>query len=464
MAKAEKISIIGAGSAQFSMGIVRDIALTPGLQGSQVTFMDIDHERLSMVSNLARRFNNEIGSDIRFDTTNNQKEAIKDARFVINTALAGSHQLMEDERNFQEQNGYYRGIAVHAPYRQLKLMHEVAADVEKYGEKDAYLLQSANPLPEGCSIMTRETNTNVIGLCHGYLEYNKILDLLEIPKKDIIFEATGINHCIWLTKLKADGKDIYPEIDQWVAEKSENYWKNWNPHFEEMQMSPAAIDMYKSYGRMPIGDTCRASWPESWWYHTDAETKKRWWGPHGGYDGDEGWQLHLNWLSERQQQIVSAAENPKIPLTTIFPVEKSREQIIPIIDSIANDKPDSFQVNVPNKGVIIGLPDNFVVEIPAKVDGKGVHTQEIEELPDSIMLGVLYPRWLFAERIIAAYKTGDIRFILQAYLSDQRTKSREQAEKTINSIISMPGNEAYTEKVNQFRKENVVYQKHGFIR
>ncbi|NLE43312.1 MAG: hypothetical protein GX620_01220, partial [Chloroflexi bacterium] len=37
-----KISIIGAGSAVFSLSMIRDICLTPNLQGSTIMFMDID--------------------------------------------------------------------------------------------------------------------------------------------------------------------------------------------------------------------------------------------------------------------------------------------------------------------------------------------------------------------------------------------------------------------------------------
>jgi alpha-galactosidase len=453
MANAEKIAIIGAGSAQFSVDVVRDIAMTPDLKGSEVVFMDIDPTRLSMIAAIAKRYNDEVASGLHFRATSDRREAIEDARFIVNMALAGGHQLMEDERNIHQQNGYYHGIAVHAPYRQLRLMHNIAEDVEQYGKSGAYIFQSANPLTEGCTIMTRETDVNVVGLCNGFLEYEKILDAVELPKKDIIYEAPGINHSIWMTKLQVNGKDVYPDIDKWIAEKSKKCWENWSPEFDEMQLSPAAIDLYKLYGLMPIGDTVRASWPEAWWYHSNAETKKKWWGPCGGHDGEEGWKQHLEWLAKRQKQIVTAIENPKIPLVTIFPAIKSREQIVPIIDAIVNDKPNTFQVNVPNNGTIYGLPDDFVVEIPVIIDSKGIHRQKIGCLPDSVMFGVLYPRWIFAERIISAYKTGDIRFMLQVYLSDHRTQSREQAEKTIDDTISMKGNEEYAHKIAQFREE-----------
>ncbi|MCW4027645.1 MAG: hypothetical protein NWE76_09210, partial [Candidatus Bathyarchaeota archaeon] len=41
-----KISIIGAGSATFSLSLVKDLCLTPNLQGSTVSFMDTNKQRL----------------------------------------------------------------------------------------------------------------------------------------------------------------------------------------------------------------------------------------------------------------------------------------------------------------------------------------------------------------------------------------------------------------------------------
>ncbi|HUT20071.1 MAG TPA: hypothetical protein VM366_13030 [Anaerolineae bacterium] len=47
---AVKVAIIGAGSAEFSAGLVRDLCVNAGLHGSRVTFMDIDPQRLDMVA------------------------------------------------------------------------------------------------------------------------------------------------------------------------------------------------------------------------------------------------------------------------------------------------------------------------------------------------------------------------------------------------------------------------------
>ena len=61
---AVRITIIGAGSATFSAGIVRDLCVNPGLHGSHVTFMDIDPHRLEMINRMAQRLSSRTAGRI----------------------------------------------------------------------------------------------------------------------------------------------------------------------------------------------------------------------------------------------------------------------------------------------------------------------------------------------------------------------------------------------------------------
>lgn len=47
MATGVKITVIGAGSATFAAGIVRDLCVTPALHGSHVALVDVDERRLA---------------------------------------------------------------------------------------------------------------------------------------------------------------------------------------------------------------------------------------------------------------------------------------------------------------------------------------------------------------------------------------------------------------------------------
>ena len=163
-----KIVIIGAGSARFALEMIRDACLTPGLLGSNIVLVDIDPSRLEPVTKIALRYARELGADVHFSSNTDRRTAFEDADFVINTALAGNRYLMDKERALQEELGYYRGIGVNTPHRQLVLMCSIAKDMADVCPK-ATFLQCGNPIPETCTLMWREYKINAIGIYHGIM-------------------------------------------------------------------------------------------------------------------------------------------------------------------------------------------------------------------------------------------------------------------------------------------------------
>src|SRR6266487_127680 len=121
MSGAVKVSLIGAGSAQFSLGIVKDLCLTQGLSGSHITFMDVSEERLDMIYNLATRYAQQLGSALTFDATTDREAPLKDAHFVLNAAYVLGHQVEAKMRNLAaEKYGYYHSGGQFGAYHQLR--------------------------------------------------------------------------------------------------------------------------------------------------------------------------------------------------------------------------------------------------------------------------------------------------------------------------------------------------------
>ncbi len=92
---------------------------------------------------------------------------------------------------------------------------------------DAWLILAANPVFDGCTLMTRQTKIKVIVLCHGHYGIYDIAMVLGLDRNKVTFQAPSLNHCIWLTDFRYEGKDAYPLIDKWIETKAEDYWKNW---------------------------------------------------------------------------------------------------------------------------------------------------------------------------------------------------------------------------------------------
>ena len=80
------MTIFGAGSVVFSLGLVKDLCLTKALNGGHVCFMDINEEVLDVIYALGQRYAEDLSAVMTFEETADQEAALKDADFVINTA------------------------------------------------------------------------------------------------------------------------------------------------------------------------------------------------------------------------------------------------------------------------------------------------------------------------------------------------------------------------------------------
>ena len=453
MATAVKIAVIGAGSATFSHGLIRDICLNENLRGSTVTFMDIAHDRLEMIHRLATRYAGELGVDVRFEQTGERAGALRDADFVINTA-AYRWDHGDTQRAIGEQHGLYRGAAM-GQYHNLTIMLDVARDMERICP-DAWLIQSGNPVYEGCTLMARETAVKIIGLCHGHYGYKRIACALGLDPEKMTCFAPGLNHLIYAVRLEYEGKDFYPLLDEWLATRAEAFWASYTPpsHGDD-QMSRAAFNEYRFLGFMPIGDTARveAHHPGGWVYHTDLETKKRWFGPYGGFHSEIAWAMHRQWMQERVDQIFQVAADHSLSVTREFPPVPTAEQQIPIIDALVNDTPAPpricpqgwYQVNIPNQGAIDGIADDVVVEIPAVINKWGVHRVQVGRLPSRLMLHVILPAILRMERTVEAYRQHDWRLLMSGLLHDHQPRSLEQIQAVMQDVFALPFNDAMAE-------------------
>ena len=439
MGKSIKLGVIGAGSAQFSLGLVRDLCLQESLYGSTVTFMDVDRPRLDTITRLAERYAQELGVDLRFEKTSERERALSDADFVLNTALIGGHDPEEAGRRLAAEHGYYRGVRLQTNFKQYALMVSVAQDMERWCPK-AWLIQSSNPVFEGCTAMTRETSTRVIGLCHGFYGYRQLAQAIGVDPDEVEWEIPGVNHWVYLTQFRHKGQDLYPLVDSWIEKEADRYWAEFKGTFSASQLSRAAIDHYRRVGVMPIGDASRTF--SEWYYHTDLDTKRRWYGHLGGFDSELGWARYLGRLEENIKRIREVATDESQRVTDVVKPERTREIQVPIIDAIANDRPGIFQVNVPNNGAIHGIADDVVVEGKALVDASGARLLHVGRLPEKLMQLVIGPRVAKAERELATFKTGDYDLLVGCLLlDDHRTASLEQAERWTDAMLALPWNE-----------------------
>ncbi len=439
-----KICVIGAGSAVFSLNIIRDICLTHSFQDSIISFMDIDEARLEAAQRRCTRYAAEVGQKLTIEKTTNRQEALQGADFVINTALAGSHTWLREGWEIARKHGYRFGGSLHIMhdepfwinFYQLRLFDEIIQDILRICP-DAWYIQSANPVMGGITYLARRyPQAKIVGLCHGYGEIYSIASILGLEREHLTFEIPGVNHFIWLTKAYYKGQDVFPLLDEWIKTSSKEYWAQLREKKRiGASLRPKQVDLYQRFGAVPIGDTGSdggGSW--GWWYHVDRETEERWL-----EDPERWWRDYFNWTAHEVAKISEIGADTNSKVTDHYAQELSHESIIPLLESLAFDIPREIIVNVANKGSYVpGIPADFSAEVPAHVSKRGIQPIQTDGLPPSVLAYALRDCVAPWNLELAAYTEHNKQYLLELIMMDPWTRSEKQAQALLDDILALP--------------------------
>lgn len=435
-----KIALIGAGSAVFSLNLVRDLCLTPNLAGSNIVLMDVNDRRLKAIFELCRRYAEELGINLNLEQTIDRRDALRGADFVINTALTANHERLRLGWEIGRKNGYRFGGSLHIMhdeafwinFYQYQMFECLAQDMLEICPQ-AYLLLVANPVLAGMTLLGRDyPDLKAVGLCHGYSGIFQIARVLGLDSSAISYQIPGVNHFVWLTDFYHHGQNAFPVLDSWIETKSQEYFSTCGPGDP---IGPVAVDLYKRFGVFPIGDTCTpggGSWP--FWYHQEPEVEKIW-----QEDPESWWEWYFQHMTDHVNEIENISADPHLPVSEAFPPKKSGEVMIPLIESIACDIPRVLIGNVPNQSSFVpGIAEDIAVEIPLLCSARGVQGIQTRGLPTALTSYLLRDRVAPVNLELEAYKTGDRGALVNLVLTDPFTHTLEQANALVDGILNLP--------------------------
>lgn len=438
-----KLTIIGAGSGSFSLAMIRDLCLTPNLAGITVSLMDINPERLDAAYAVCKRFAGEVGFAIHLEKTLDRRRALEGADFVINTALVQGHHRLEEGWAIARKYGYNWGSSFHVLYDepfwvnfyQYRLFESIVEDMLELCPQ-AYHLLVANPVLAGVTYLGRRyPDSRTVGLCHGFSGVYHVAEVLGLDPDAVTFEIPGVNHFVWMTKFFHKGEDAFPILDRWIEEEFPRLRAAGKLGVDHV-LSPKVVDLYRRFGALPIGDTSHwsgAAWP--WWYHSDAETERAW-----NEDPARGWRRYIDGSHRNAAEFARVAADSSLRVTDVFPLKKSGEWMIPIVESIACDIPRvAFGVNLLNAGGLVpGIPHDFEVEVPALVSRRGIQGIQTDGLPRALLAHALRDRVALVELELEAYRQGSRELLVQLILMDHWSRSEAQARAFVDEIMALP--------------------------
>lgn len=434
-----KITVIGAGSAVFSLTIIRDICLTPALSGCDVCLMDISPDRLDAAYTLCVRYADELNVPLAITRTLRREEALAGADFVINTAACG-HEMLAEGWAIAQRHGYRFGGSLHimhdeafwANHYQLSLIESVYEDMRRICP-DAWYVLVSNPVLAGITMLRRKyPDAKMVGLCQGSTAILRVLDALGMDRSKAQYEVSGLNHFIWLTRLTYDGRNGFEALDEYCAAHSAS---DSGGDTVNSFLSPKAIDLYRTFGAFPLGDTFSAgggSW--AYWYHDDEQTERIY-----REDPAAAWSAYFRKCAEKVRTIRDTAYDLNARLTEAFPPVKSDEITMQFIEALCGGGEAVLPVNILNdKKYLAGVPDDFEVEVFARCSSAGVEPLPAAPLSRAITAHLVRDRIAPVEIELEAYRTGNRALLVDLIMMDPWTKSRAQAQALLDDIMKMP--------------------------
>lgn len=435
-----KISLIGAGSGCFSVGLVRDWCRSPVLAKSTVSLMDVNEERLNAVYAVCQRYIREIGSDITIEKTLSRAESLRGADIVVNTALTAPHSRLEEGWEIAKKWGFRFGGSYHVMYDeafwinfyQLRFMEDVTRDILEICP-NAWHLMVANPVVAGTTYIQRKyPQAKMVGLCHGYYMAENFGRAFGCEPEELSYQMPGVNHFVWMNECKLKGQDFFPMLDKWIEEKGEEYWKTCKP---STLFSKKRLDFYKKHGVVGIGDTLGwtgACWP--WWYHTDDETEKRW----GEFSPMDGWNEYFAYGRNAAKKFLELSRDPDAKVSDFLETETDG-LVAPIMEALAGGKPVVRVVNVLNRnGLVPGVPEDFEVEVPAYISTGGIQPMTTKPLPKHMIAHILRDRVAPVEMELAAFQEGRLDYLHELVLMDKWATGLDQVSGFTEEILNLP--------------------------
>lgn len=442
-----KFAIIGAGSMSFCPATLSDILLNRSFSEVELTIslMDIAEEALRVSEGFCREAALSIGRKIHLNATTNLAEALDGADFVVTAIEKDRYKWWSMDFHIPRRYGFRQvygenggpGGMFHT-LRNLGPMLEIAKTMERVCP-DAWLLNYTNPEAKLVEAISKLTRIKVVGLCHGeQMGMDQLAEFLQMPKEEIEADAVGLNHFGWFTRVvrKSDGTDLYPLL------RERERLADWLAQWDEFGLSRL---MFRTFGLWPYPGANHIGEYIAWSDEMLASAKIQYFYDPASQDP---------WTTGKVPAFIySFSSNPTS--RPLFPEEKpfagdpgfnqsfsvkarglsvSHEYGIPIAEAIAFDKATRIgAVNMSNQGCVPGLPEGMAVELPAMVDGRGIHPIRTAALPTAVT-AMIAQQGAIHSLLIEAYVEKSKNKLLQAMLIDPTISTYNNAVALIDEM------------------------------
>jgi len=417
-----KITVIGGGSTYTPELVNGFLARVERLPIKELWLMDIDKERLDVVGRFAQRMVKAKGEPFKVVLSLNQREAIAGASYVITQLRVGMMPARRGDEYLGRRHGLIgqetTGVGGMAKaLRTIPVILDIANDIREVAP-GALLANFTNPAGLVTEALNRHAaDVPAVGVCNvGITTKMEILEELEnltgqkVADERAILKTLGLNHLTWHYGFTVDDEEMWPQIF---------------PAFVEMQKQEEEpewdIRTLETLGMMP-------NYYLGYFYYTEEKLKAQdQWPPSRA---EEVMEIEKDLLREYADPALSEPPADLMKRGGAYYSTLATQ----LIDSHFNDLGQIHTVNVRNNGAVKEWPEDWVLEMPAKVDRAGIHPLPADPLPPTCF-GLIAAVKMYEILTVQAAVHGDRNAAYQALLANPLGPSADKVQEVLDDML-----------------------------
>jgi 6-phospho-beta-glucosidase len=407
-----KVAVVGGGSTYTPELVEGFVTRGDRLPVDELVLLDIDPERLAIVGALAQRMMRRAGWAGRLGLTQDRREAIEGADFVIVQLRVGGNKArykdetipLEFDAIGQETTGA-GGFA--KALRTVPVVLELAELTGEIGASGAWFVDFTNPT----GLVTQallDVGYHALGLCNVGIGFQReFASRFGVEPELVQLEHVGLNHLTWERKVLVEGVDRLPEI---LA------------NFPDDEFEGMPIEFVRTLGAIP-------SYYLHYYYRTAAVLAHQ----HEGKTRAEE-------VMEIEAGLLELYKDPALDTKPKLLEERGgafySDAAAALIASLHAGSGDAQIVNVRNDGAIPNLAADDVVEVRCTVDREGAHPIAVEPLAPE-MYGLVAHAKAYERLAIKAAMSGSRRDALLALMANPLVPDWDTAVPLLDALLEV---------------------------
>ncbi len=417
-----KVTIIGAGSVEFTRGIVADLSSYRDLDGAlHLALYDIDAERLGYARRAAETIIEGAGAGHTVSAHLDRAESFEDADFLINEIQVGGVPSTYIDFDIPRAFGLRQTIGdtigiggIMRGLRTIPVMIGMANDMVKYCP-GGLLLNYTNPMamvPWGIYAGSAWPASRTIGVCHSVRDTHAFLGrTVGVPEEHIRFVTAGFNHqaFVYTFEDKRMGEDLYPKLRAVIDADPDGLGRR------------VRVEIFRRFGFFPTESSEHSSEYVPWFIRHDDQV--------------ELFRVEIDEYLRRCEENLAdwRAMKERLDSGKDLDVDRNDELAAQIVRAVVTGAPKEIYANVRNDGLIDGLPPDACVEVPAVADANGVTPTRVGGLPaQTLSLNRTFLN--VVELTVRAVLEGRRDHVYQAALLDPNTAAHLTTAQTVAMV------------------------------